>query len=328
VAQFSRFEIVLCSGRVMATGSPPFGTAPKLLQTLQAELDPSEVFAPKSALPRSPRPDTSLPDNVGSPSTLEKVLQEKEARRAAEEAERLALLREARIEHFRLRKLMLSSSREAFLDTTLVLDWSHGAELGKTFAHKSLSRCDPEEAPPEMCMSLSELRQQWIEASCLLRANLSTVGEYESARRTVRNSLDFLDRLLRLAATHSESLAGGTGTIFQELLKDLASCGVSGIMIDNVGAGGGDRSFDDAARESALAAQLGCADEWPVFLRQAQDMRCIVRIKLQDANDLRAAHYALECCSTCFNEIQAHAQMRNISQYEMVSQVLEGGLED
>lgn len=312
----------------MATGSPPLGTAPKLLHKLQTELDPNEVFAPKSALPRSPRPDTSpLPDNVGSPSTLDKVLQEKESRRAAEEAERLALLKEARIEHFRLRKLMLSSSKEAFLDTALVLDWSHGAELGKTFAHKSLSRHDPAEAPPEVCMSLSELRQQWTEASCLLRANLSTVAEYESARRTVCTSLDFLDRLLKLAATHSESLVGGTGTIFQELLKDLALCGVSGMMVDNVGAIGGERSFNDAARESALAARLGCADEWPVFLRQAQDIRCIVRIKLQDANDLRAASYALECCSTCFNEIQAHARLRDITQYEMV-QILEGDAEE
>lgn len=255
------------------------------------------------------------------------MLEEKEKRRAAEEAERLALLKEARIEHFRLRKLMLSSSKEAFLDTALVLDWSHGAELGKTFSHKSLSRHDPEEAP-EVCMSLSELRQQWVEASCLLRANLSTAASYESARRTVSNSLDFLERLLKLAETHGASLVGGTGAIFQELLKDLAVCGVSGMMVDNVGAVGGDRSFDDAARASALAARLGCADEWAGFLRQAQDIRCIVRIKLQDANDLRAAHYALECCSTCFNEVQAHARLRGVSLDEMVRLVLEGDAEE
>jgi len=172
-------------------------------------------------------------------------------------------------------------------------------------------------------MSLGELRQQWLEATCLLRSNLDTVEAFEQARTTVRNSLGFLDTLGAIAALNSGQLQGGTGTIFQELLKDLARCGVSGMMVDNLGDQGADVSFDDAARASALASALACRDRWALLLRQAHDVRCIVRIKLQDANDLKAAQYALECCSTCFQEISAHAKARGISLYTM-AQVLEG----
>lgn len=214
----------------------------------------------------------------------------------------------------------------------LVLDWSAGAvEMGKTFVHARNRRASrnkgvgvpAEEDVPEPAMSLAELRQQWIEATCLLRSNMTTVEAFEQARSTVRTSLAFLDALGAIAAANSAALQGGTGTIFQELLKDLAMCGVSGMMIDNLGDQGSDMSFEDAAKGSAMAGELGVKDKWAMLLRQAHDVRCIVRIKLQDANDLKAAQYALECCSTCFQEISAHSKARGISNFQMV-QVLEG----
>lgn len=210
-----------------------------------------------------------------------------------------------------------------------MLDWSAGAaELGRTFAHalnRSLSRAGSaaEEAVPEPAMLLGELRQQWTEATCLLRSDLTAEASFEQARSTVRESLAFLDSLADLAASSSAQLHGGTGALFQALLKDLARCGLSGMMIDNLGEQGADMSFQDAAEANALAAELGATQQWPALLRQAHDVRCIVRIKLQDANDLKAAQYALECCSTCFQEISAHAQARRLSNFQM-AQLLEG----
>jgi hypothetical protein len=222
--------------------------------------------------------------------------------------------------------------QDGFLDTSLVLEWSAGAvENGKTFVHANnrrstgkVARDGVEEDVPEPAMSLNELRQQWVEATCLLRSNLDSSDSYEKARSTVRNSLNFLDALGGLASGDNASqLPGGTGTIFQELLKDLATCGVSGMMIDNLGAEGGDMTLEDAAKESQMARSLACKDQWATLLRQAHDCRSIVRIKLQDANDLKAAQYALECCSTCFQEISAHSGKRGISHFDMV-QILEG----
>lgn len=80
---------------------------------LSVNLDPKEAvaFVPKALIPRSPRSEEKGPVSGGSPSTLEKVLQDKEARKAAEEQERLILLREARVEHYRLRKRLLASDK-------------------------------------------------------------------------------------------------------------------------------------------------------------------------------------------------------------------------
>lgn len=178
---------------------------------------------------------------------------------------------------------------------------------------------DEEEHVPESKMSLNELRTQWMEASYMLRANMTDEEVFEKARKTVEESLRFLDKLGRVAEQHGEALNGGTGAIFQELIKDLAHCGVSGMMIDNARVEQEEcLSFNDAAQQSEMAKELGIADEWPEFLHLANEVRCVVRIKLQDANDLKAAQYALESCSTCFNELAAQAKERGISRYEMM----------
>ncbi|KAJ1640845.1 hypothetical protein T492DRAFT_926468 [Pavlovales sp. CCMP2436] len=231
---------------------------------------PSSVFAEHPLLPRSPRSSGSGVAVSDNPSTVKKVLRQKEARRAAEEEIRLRQLTKARVELYSLRKRLLA--------------------------------CD-----------------KWVEATCLLRSNLNTEQAFEQARTTVRSSLSFLDTLGQIATDNAEQLQGGTGTIFQQLLQDLAMCGVSGMMIDNLGASGSDRSFEDATSDSEFAGGLGCKDQWPLLLRQTQDVRCIVRIKLQDANDLKAAQYALECCSTCFQEISGHARKRQVSNFSMVA---------
>jgi len=71
----------------------------------------SGAFAPRNELPRSPRPSDRVPVSESSPSTLEKVLHEKEARRAAEEEQRLKQLHDARVEHFGYRKRLLASAK-------------------------------------------------------------------------------------------------------------------------------------------------------------------------------------------------------------------------
>jgi len=291
---------------------------------------PSSVFAEHPLLPRSPRSSGSGVAVSDNPSTVKKVLRQKEARRAAEEEIRLRQLTKARVELYSLRKRLLACDKGRDLDATLVLEWSAGATtLGKTFVHnnnrrstKVVGKSAPvldEEDVPEPAMALAELRQQWVEATCLLRSNLNTEQAFEQARTTVRSSLSFLDTLGQIATDNAEQLQGGTGTIFQQLLQDLAMCGVSGMMIDNLGASGSDRSFEDATSDSEFAGGLGCKDQWPLLLRQTQDVRCIVRIKLQDANDLKAAQYALECCSTCFQEISGHARKRQVSNFSMVA---------
>mmetsp|Transcript_18965 Transcript_18965/g.50995 ORF Transcript_18965/g.50995 Transcript_18965/m.50995 type:complete len:312 (-) Transcript_18965:170-1105(-) len=299
-----------------------------------------KAFQANNQIPRSPRGSAPPPQRAlpASPSTVEHVLAKKEARREAEIQSHKERLAAARKEHADVTKRLLNTDRARDIDTSLVLEWSVGANaLGMSFAHRqsrithdhtSRETGDPmaDEPVPEPAMSLGELRQQWVEAACLLRSDMATEDSYEQARKCVRQSLQFLDKLSEVAEGNKDALPGGTGTIFQELLKDLSDCGVAGMMIDNLGAKGGEDgcpTFEEAASASAMASALSCPDLWPKLLAQANDVRCIVRIKLQDANDLKAAQYALECCSTCFQEISAHAKARGISNYAM-AQVLNG----
>lgn len=82
---------------------------------LSVNLDPVEAavaFEPTRSLVRTPRSgEHRTPVSDGSPSTLAKVLLEKEARKAAEEQARLAQLREARVEHFKLRTRLLATDK-------------------------------------------------------------------------------------------------------------------------------------------------------------------------------------------------------------------------
>lgn len=224
-----------------------------------------------------------------------------------------------------------------YLDTDLVLEWSAGAFVyDKSFVHRgnrlsselsarehNVSVADAAEETPDVAMSLDELGQQWAETAWLLRAPLDTEGEVERARVSVRTSLQFLESLSELATKHAHALSGGTGAIFQQLLADLAQCGVSGVNVDNVGARGGEGgcpTLEQAAAKSEMAELLGLrAQQWARMLAAAHEARRIVRIKLQDANDLKAAQYALECCSTCFQELAAHAEQRSCSLFDVVT---------
>mmetsp|Transcript_8666 Transcript_8666/g.22413 ORF Transcript_8666/g.22413 Transcript_8666/m.22413 type:complete len:326 (-) Transcript_8666:260-1237(-) len=313
-------------------------------------LNPKEAqsaFSPTNILARSPRAspaEAQPPKEGGSPSTVEYVLQQKEARRLQEEEEHKRRLHAARVDYFETRKRLFTGVKGEYLDTDLVLEWSAGAFVyDKSFVHRgnrlsselsarehNVALGDSTEETPDVAMSLDELEQQWAEATWLLRAPLDTSEQLERARVSVRASLHFLESLSELATQHEGALAGGTGAIFQQLLADLAECGLSGVMVDNMdvrGGEGGRPTFEQIALTSEMADRLGARAQWAQMLAAAHETRRIVRIKLQDANDLKAAQYALECCSTVFQELAAHAEQRSCTLFAVVELLNSAGVE-
>ena len=81
------------------------------------------------------------------------------------------------------------------------------------------------------------------------------------------------------------------GSIFQDLLAALREAGASHAQVD--------LSFRE--RSGSVAELLGLnLSEWASLQGQADALRNLVRIKVADDNDLKAANLALQTCSDFF----------------------------
>ena len=145
----------------------------------------------------------------------------------------------------------------------------------------------------------SAMQGQWVEVECLLRVQLRGEAALEEARERVNASLAF-DRGLSKRAVDSKILKG---TIFQALLAKA----------------------DGAA--SATAASVGLSsmsdDEWEAEAKGADALRKLVRIKVQDDNDLKAANGALTSCAEFFSNLRVYGSRNGLTAEAVIAKLEE-----
>lgn len=163
------------------------------------------------------------------------------------------------------------------------------------------------------------MQQQWVEVGCLLRLSLSTAEQLQQARKYVEAALAF-DAALEALAQSAKCLKGA---LFQALTAGIEGQGTCPGAIESseikqvqLRNGGG---------TPPEAAELGLtvdAQEWVGLQDSAASLRKLVRIKVQDDNDLKAARGALNSCSDFFSNLELVAKARRISEIDLVQKEL------
>ena len=79
----------------------------------------------------------------------------------------------------------------------------------------------------------------------------------------------------------------------------------------------------DRGSGSAEAAALGVGrTEWVAMQASADSMRGLVRIKIADDNDIKAARCALETCRDFFDALEQLAALRRLPAFETMQSLL------
>jgi len=162
------------------------------------------------------------------------------------------------------------------------------------------------------------------EAEFLLRQPLSSAAALQQARDRVTSALTFERMLTQLAADQKVL----KGKIFQSLLAGLLLSGAAhqgGIELSARGEEGQPRSSAEADRGggSAEAAALGLGrTEWVAMQASADSMRGLVRIKIADDNDIKAARCALETCRDFFDSLEQLAALRRGTAFDTMQSLL------
>ena len=143
---------------------------------------------------------------------------------------------------------------------------------------------------------LSTMCGQWVEVECLLRVQLRSAELLEEARERVKASLAFDGRVSQTATT-----AGVLkGAVFQAL---LAHC-------------------DGSADATAASVGLDISDaEWDELTQGADALRKLIRIKVQDDNDLKTANNALSSCAEFFTNIAVYAARQSLEETAVLSKL-------
>ena len=144
----------------------------------------------------------------------------------------------------------------------------------------------------------STMQGQWVEVECLLRVQLRTLEALEEGRKRVSESLAF-DNALGQKATQLGVLKG---TIFQALLARA------------------DGSADSTA--ASVGVEMGDA-EWESQAAGADALRKLVRIKVQDDNDLKAANGALSSCAEFFANLSTYASRKGMKETDVLTKLEE-----
>ena len=144
----------------------------------------------------------------------------------------------------------------------------------------------------------SAMQGQWVEVECLLRVQLRTLEALEEGRKRVSESLAF-DNALGQKATQLGVLKG---TIFQALLARA------------------DGSADSTA--ASVGVEMGDA-EWESQAAGADALRKLVRIKVQDDNDLKAANGALSSCAEFFANLSTYASRKGMKETDVLTKLEE-----
>ena len=141
----------------------------------------------------------------------------------------------------------------------------------------------------------STMQGQWVEVECLLRVQLRTPEALAEARARVRASLDF-DAVLGARAASSGVLKGA---VFQALL-----------------------AYADGS-EASTAGSVGATglsdEEWAELAQGSDALRKLVRIKVQDDNDLKAANSALASCAEFFDNLHTYSTRRKKAETDVLT---------
>jgi len=143
----------------------------------------------------------------------------------------------------------------------------------------------------------SSMLGQWVEVECLLRVQLRSQEHLEEARERVKGSLAF-DADLGSRAASSGILKG---TIFQALLRKADG--------DDVGGASVGLDVSDA--------------DWAALADGAAELRRLVRIKVQDDNDLKAANGALSSCADFFRNLALYGSRHSMQEMAVVQKLEE-----
>lgn len=152
----------------------------------------------------------------------------------------------------------------------------------------------PEEVPDEELFPL--MQSQWVEVGCLLRLQLNSSEALDDARSRVGASVSFDVTL----AERAQSSGVLKGTIFQALL-----------------------AFADGRAEStaeSVGVQLSDGD-WAELSQGSDALRKLVRIKVQDDNDLKAANLALKSCADFFDNLKCYASRHGMAETDVLTKL-------
>ena len=135
----------------------------------------------------------------------------------------------------------------------------------------------------------STMKSQWVEVECLLRAQLREREDaVQEARERVTAALAFDNALGKLASDRGIL----KGTIFQALLASVEG--------------------SDSASAKSVGLDDMSASEWVSQAARADALRKLVRIKVQDDNDLKAANGALSSCGDFFANLSIYCSRRGL----------------
>lgn len=146
---------------------------------------------------------------------------------------------------------------------------------------------DPSDLPQDV---VSELQTRQLEVEMLLRLPLAGDAELREAALRVGEALRFDEGLAALA----ESSGSGKASMFQSMLAALPQQGAS----------------EGAANATAAKPPPAVSEaDWLELTAKADRLRKLIKIKIQDDNDLRTARKGLELCEAFFGKLAAAAQV-------------------
>lgn len=172
--------------------------------------------------------------------------------------------------------------------------------------------------------SLDSLRSSLCEIGLTLRLSIEDDAALAQAEEHVQGSLAFLGSL----AAHAEQRGALQGAMFQELLR---SCGPSmghlgrtpTMKVHKAADGGDGGGAGGSGGGGGGVVSRVCGDPLTTIrmAMDAQKLINLVRVKLEDDNDLNLARRCLGDARTCFAQLKGHAEQRSMSVYELYRQL-------
>lgn len=190
---------------------------------------------------------------------------------------------------------------------------------------------------------LSTMQGQWVEVECLLRVQLRSGPDAldEAVRTSISQSeieprarARFAHRLLPRTNSDATTLPAPPCPVWQRkrVSESLAFDNALGQRATDSGVLKGTIFQGLLARadgsEQASASSVGLSDvsdaDWAEQAAGADALRKLVRIKVQDDNDLKAANGALSSCAEFFSNLALYASRQGIKEAAVIEKLEEG----
>jgi hypothetical protein len=171
---------------------------------------------------------------------------------------------------------------------------------------------------PKQEVDQQQQQQQWLqqrsaEVDFTLRMDIHSNSDLEAAHTTVSSICSFLDDVEACAKKADVT----SEVVFQELLARLcgeqdfdSQHGTTGVPMHQAKVLSRKRRLIDAQIGTALEAIVG-PDGLKAMVSHVNDMRRLLKIKVEDKNDLRMATAAVKDAQAFFMALQACSQAQN-----------------